>query len=119
MGSVEHGKKNGRKMGLPTANISYSPDKLLPCDGVYFGFTQIEGKAYKSVITVGKNPTFDAKERTIESHILGYDKEIYEMSVKVGFLEKIRDETRFSSIGELTEQIKRDIEVVERKELCI
>lgn len=119
LGSVEHGKKNGRKMGLPTANISYSPDKLLPCDGVYFGFTQIEGKAYKSVINIGKNPTFDAKERTIESHILGYDKEIYEMSVKVGFLEKIRDEIRFSSIGELTEQIKRDIEVVERKELCI
>ncbi len=119
LGRVEHGKKNGRKMGLPTANISYCSDKLLPPDGVYFGFTEIEERSYKSVINIGKNPTFNAKMRTIESHILGYDKEIYKMSVKVGFLEKIRDEIRFSSVDELTEQIKKDIEIVERKELCI
>jgi len=119
LGEVCHGKKNGRKMGLPTANVSYSPNKLLPPDGVYFGFTEIEKKVYKSLVNIGKNPTFDAKVRTIESHIIGYDKEIYTMSVKVGFLEKIRDEIRFSSVDELIEQIKRDIEYVERKEICI
>ncbi len=111
-GKVVKGKQNGRKMGLPTANIDYHKEKLLPCDGVYSGYTVVDNKEYKSLINIGKNPTFDAVERTVESYITDFDGDIYGKNVTVGFYEKIRGEKKFGSMEELKKQIESDLEQV-------
>ena len=109
-GHVHNGLQNGRKMGLPTANLAYAPEKLLPGDGVYRGITYVDGIAHKSAVNVGKNPTFDAEKRTVESFILDFDRDIYAQSIRIEFLEKIRDEIKFESPEQLQAQIRRDIE---------
>ncbi|MBR3791417.1 MAG: riboflavin kinase, partial [Clostridia bacterium] len=89
-------------------------DKLLPPDGVYKGEFIINGNSYKSLINIGKNPTFDAEKRTLEVHIPDFNKNIYGEKVKVLFDEKIRDEIKFRTPRELTEQIKKDLEMLKK-----
>lgn len=107
-GIVEKGLGNGRKMGFPTANISYPEEKLLPADGVYYGRTF----GMDAVINIGKNPTFDAKKRTVEVHIPEFSKDIYGEFCVVEFLEKIRDDIKFDSIEKLIKQINKDIDYI-------
>ena len=104
-GRVEKGLGNGRKIGFPTANIEYDPEKLLPQDGVYHG--QVLGK--DAVINIGKNPTFDAKRRTIEAHIIDFDGDLYGEMIEVSFLKKTRDDIKFASEEELKKQIEEDV----------
>ena len=111
-GKVTKGFGNGRKMGFPTANLLYDPDKLLPPDGVYYGKTF----GMDCVINVGKNPTFDAKNRTVEIHILNFEKDLYDSEIETEFLEKIRDDIKFDSIEKLIERINKDIEYVKGRE---
>ena len=108
-GIVEKGKQNGTKMGIPTANVSFPNDKLMPDDGVYTGIIEIENKQYKSLINIGKNPTFNAEKRTLEVHIPEFSKNIYEEEVKVLFDRKIRGEIKFESSSQLVKQIKEDL----------
>lgn len=108
-GKVERGKQNGGKMGIPTANVGFSEHKLIPSDGVYSGFFELDGEKYRCIINVGKNPTFNAEERTLEVHIPGFDGDIYEKEVLVYFDRKIRNEIKFNSSGELAAQIKKDL----------
>lgn len=112
LGEVVKGFGNGTKSLFPTANLKVFEDKLLPADGVYFALTHIEGKSYKSAVNIGKNPTFNAKERTIESFILDFHGELYGKVLKIEFLEKIRDDKKFESIDALKEQIEKDIEKI-------
>lgn len=109
LGAVVKGLENGRKMGFPTANVAYDAEKLLPPDGVYKGRIEIEKNSYPAVINIGKNPTFDAKKRTVEVHIPNFSRDIYQKQVRVEFDKKIRGEIRFNSIEELTKQIKKDV----------
>lgn len=111
-GSIEKGKQNGTKMGIPTANLGYEDDKLLPSDGVYTGEIVIDNESYKALINIGKNPTFDADKRTLEVHIPGFSGNIYGAEAQVIFNKKIREEIKFNSPGELTEQIKKDLELL-------
>lgn len=108
-GKVEKGKQNGVKMGIPTANVSFSNEKQMPSDGVYKGFFEVDKKRYKSLINVGKNPTFNAEKRTLEVHIPDFCRDIYEMDAIVYFDRKIRDEIKFNSPEELVTQIKKDL----------
>ncbi len=107
-GMVEKGLGNGRKMGIPTANIGYDDSKILPKDGVYYGTV----KGMDAVINIGKNPTFDAEKRTIEVHIPEFSGDLYGQKLTVEFLEKIRDDIKFDSISDLILQINNDIEYV-------
>jgi riboflavin kinase/FMN adenylyltransferase len=109
MGEVEKGLQNGQKIGIPTANIGYAPDKLLPENGVYMGYTIIGDDMCKSVINIGNNPTFGADKITVESHILDFDSDIYGKIVTVELVDRIRDEITFSSLDELKTQINSDI----------
>lgn len=104
-GRVEKGLGNGRKIGFPTANIEYDPEKLLPQDGVYHG--QVLGK--DAVINIGKNPTFDAKRRTIEAHLIDFDGDLYGEMIEVSFLKKTRNDIKFASEEELKKQIEDDV----------
>ena len=112
LGEVVKGFGNGTKSLVPTANLKVFEDKLLPSDGVYFALTKIDDKSYKSAVNVGKNPTFNAKDRTIESFILDFCGEIYGKVLEIEFLEKIRDDRKFESIEALKEQIRKDIEKI-------
>ncbi|MDD6213815.1 MAG: bifunctional riboflavin kinase/FAD synthetase [Firmicutes bacterium] len=111
-GIVERGLANGRKLGFPTANVGYEGNKLLPGDGVYCGRT----KNGLCVINVGKNPTFHAERRTVEAHILDFDRDVYGERIALEFIEKIRDDITFDNINDLKNQIANDINFVrERK----
>ena len=85
-------------------------NKFLPPDGVYKAITIVDGKKYKSAVNIGKNPTFDAEKRTVESFLLGFEGELYGKEIKVEFLERIRPEMKFQSVEELKAQIEKDIE---------
>ena len=110
-GIVEKGFGNGHKLGFPTANIAHSDDKLLPPDGVYKG--QVLGK--NAVVNIGKNPTFSAKHRTVEVHIIDFSEDLYGKEIEVSLVEKIRDDIKFENIEDLIDRIKKDIEFVKGK----
>lgn len=116
-GEVVRGKQNGRKMGFPTANVAYDEDALLPKTGVYAGAATVDGVKYKSVINVGKNPTFNADCVTIESHILGFERDIYGKTIKVEFIKYLRGDVKFSSVDELKEQIAKDVKQAENADI--
>lgn len=115
-GKVVKGLQNGTKMGIPTANIEYTDNMLIPHTGVYAGFTSIDGKRYPSVINVGSNPTFGADKITVESHILDYNGDLYDKVICVEFIKRIRGEKRFYSVDALKAQIHEDTAKA-RKEL--
>ena len=76
-GTVLSGLQNGRKMGIPTANVQYDAQMVLPGNGVYAGITETDGRRLQSVVNVGMNPTFGAEAITIESHILDFNENLY------------------------------------------
>lgn len=116
-GRVVRGFQNGRRMGIPTANVDYDVRMTLPKNGVYAGVTYVDGKRYKSVVNVGKNPTFAGKKITIESHILDFDEDIYDKYIRVSFAKMIRGDRKFNSPDELAEQIKKDIQTTKGMKL--
>ena len=101
-----HGR--GRHLGYPTANI-VARTEVLPLDGIYASIMQAGGRQWRSVTSVGLNPTFGAGPRTIESYIFDFDGDLYDQAVKLFFVERIREEKTFSSVELLVEQIKLDV----------
>lgn len=109
-GQVVHGKKRGRLLGFPTANLAVSHNMTLIRPGVYITRTWIGKAHYKSVSNVGYNPTFSQAEFTLETYILDYHDDLYHHYITVEFLHRLRDEIRFDSHEALMEQIARDVE---------
>ena len=110
MGEVIHGRKLGRIMGFPTANLKIL-NKIYPPFGIYGGKVKIEGdeRSWDAVINIGKNPTLKPDERSIEVHILDFDKDIYGKRIYVSLIEFLRQEKKFNSMDELKETIKNDV----------
>ncbi len=115
-GEVVKGLQNGRRIGIPTANIHYEENMLIPLSGVYAGYTYVNGKRYKSVINVGSNPTFNGGKITIESHILNFNGDLYGKTIKVEFKKRLRGDRKFKNTDALVNQIKIDT-FFARKEL--
>jgi len=110
-GLVVSGKKLGSKIGFPTANIHIEEDyKLIPKDGVYAVSVEIDRKRYKGMLNIGLRPTINGKGRTIEVNIFDFDKEIYNLEIKLCFIDKLRDEQKFDSLDCLTKQLYIDKE---------
>lgn len=108
-GTVETGRnRGGRLLGFPTANIKLY-DELAPKTGVYAVSVEHEGEKYKAVANIGYSPTFGDDLYTVEVHILDFDKNIYGKQIRVNFIDRLRDEKKFSGIDELSEQIRKDI----------
>ena len=107
-GKVVHGKKLGRAIGFPTANLDYSKVALIPKKGVYYTNVQWQGKIYKGITSVGNNPTVNGDKLTIETYILDFNNDLYGHNIKVYFIKKIRDEKKFNSIDDLVIQLKKD-----------
>jgi len=111
-GTVEHSIGLGRKLGYPTANVRYSPRKLLPPDGVYACWTQIEGENREGMMFIGQNHFNPEKGRTVEANLFDFDRDIYDREIIVYPTEFIRPNQRFDSTEALTEQIHKDKESV-------
>ncbi len=114
-GTVVSGKKIGRGIGFPTANIAPSfIYKLIPGSGVYAVETQVEGDPawHAAMLNIGVRPTItdnDAR-RTIEAHIIDFDSDLYGKTITVRFRDRLRDEMKFDGIDSLAAQLARDRE---------
>jgi len=110
-GTVIHGDGRGKHIGIPTANLSVWKKKLLPSEGVYAAFIYINKKRFPTVVSIGFRPTFYEihEQQTIEAHILNFSDQIYGMQTKLQFISRLRDEIKFGSVKELTQQVRKDI----------
>jgi riboflavin kinase/FMN adenylyltransferase len=111
-GTVVEGRKLGRTLGLPTANIIPDADQVVPKWGVYETVCEIDGVAYPSVTNIGDNPTVHGGLLSVETHIVGFTGDLYGRELKVDFRSMLRGEIRFDSIDDLKAQIENDIERV-------
>jgi riboflavin kinase/FMN adenylyltransferase len=116
-GNVGTGQKRGASLGFPTANL-HGITTLLPGDGVYAVQALHAGKAYPAAANIGPNPTFGENARKIEAHLLGFAGDLYEQSLAVDFIKKVRDTKAFKSPVELIAQIRADVEEVKRLIPC-
>ena len=119
-GRVAPGHQRGRHLGFPTANI-VTRTEVLPLDGIYATFLQVDGRPWPSVTNVGLNPTFGEGPRTIESYIFDFQEDLYGQSVSLFFIKRIREEKTFLSPDLLVKQMKKDVlsaqEILSRIEL--
>lgn len=110
-GEVIDGDKIGRKLGFPTANLKLNDLYVLPLQGVYYGLSEVDGIQHPSIINVGYNPTLNQQDSIrIEAHLLDFEGDLYHKTMRVSFIERLREEKRFSSKDELIEQLRKDEE---------
>lgn len=107
-GTVMRGDRRGRTLGFPTANLC-TENELLPPLGVYATTTRIGEIVHTSITNVGTRPTVDASGRTVvETHIFNLERDLYGQSIRVGFVQRLRDERAFESLDALRAQIDAD-----------
>ncbi len=110
-GLVEHGRKLGRTLGFPTANISRSAEGYLPGDGVYAGYLYADGVRYPAAHSVGTNDTVGEVPKVLESHVIGRDDlDLYDLEVTCEFVAPVRGWAKFDSLEELIAQIAVDVQ---------
>ena len=113
-GRVVPGAHRGKALGFPTANLE-TDNELLPPNGVYATMTTIDGIVHPSITNVGVRPTFgDTTKTMIEAYVLGYDGDLYGRSVRLGFVQRLRDERKFEDVDALRAQIEADRRRAER-----
>lgn len=110
-GIVVHGNARGRTIGYPTANLAPLDRVILPADGVYVVDVEHNGKIYRGMASVGKNVTFEGDELRFEANLFDFAEEIYGDTIRIIWLDKIRDMVKFDGIEELVAQLKSDEEV--------
>ena len=114
-GRVVPGLQRGRKLDYPTANVD-AGDQITPGDGIYAAWATVSGAEYPAAVSIGCNPTFDAAEHAIEAFLLNAEGNLYDETMSLRFLERIRDMQRFDSPQGLKAQIARDVRRV--REIC-
>jgi len=107
-GRVVTGVRRGRTIGFPTANLE-GFETIVPGHGVYAGRCAIDGRAHPAAIHIGPNPTFGEDRPKIEIHFLDFEGELYDRTLAVDFLARVRDVRKFDSVAELRSQLERDI----------
>lgn len=112
-GTVVEGRRRGREIGFPTANLA-TENELIPPYGVYATTTTIEGVVHAGLTNVGVRPTFGETELTIETHLLKYTGDLYGRRVRLGFVQRVRDERQFPDVDALREQIEADRRAADR-----
>lgn len=107
---VEHGRKVGTSLlNIPTANFSVSERFVIPKNGVYATYVNINAKKYLSVTNIGMRPTFNLEKKTIETHILDFEENLYDKKIELFFIKRLRDEIKFENSEQLKRQILSDI----------
>lgn len=108
-GKVSHGRKVGRELGFPTANIEVEEAyKLLPGDGVYAVFAETGGQRFKAMLNIGPKPSFGDQQRSIEAHIFDFDENLYDKQCRIFFVKKLRDTQKFANVDALKAQLAKD-----------
>jgi riboflavin kinase/FMN adenylyltransferase len=110
-GKVVAGSGRGHGMGFPTANIAV-PEKLLPKDGVYAGAARHEGRDYATLVSIGTNPTFNGKTRTVEAWLRDFHETIYGHELSLRDLRFVREQRKFENADELLAQMEDDARAV-------
>ena len=115
-GKVVKGMQLGRKLGFPTANITYdNNEKILPENGVYNTVTIIKEKKYNSITNIGIKPSVQESNCiSIETHILDFNQSIYGQNITIVFIDRIRNEIKFNHINDLIDQITKDVSTVRK-----
>lgn len=111
-GVVVHGRKEGRKIGFPTANISTKQDLTSFEQGIYASRIKVLGRWYLAATSFGNAPVFDFWQVVLESHILDFDMDIYDQEVELELVQFIRPVAKFDSLQGLIEQITKDCQYV-------
>lgn len=105
-GNITSGSKIGKSIGFPTANITPShSEKLIPADGVYAVRAVLNNMNLKGMMNIGVRPTVDGTHKTIEVHLMNFDRDVYGDEITVTFENRIREEKRFGSLDELKAQL--------------
>ena len=115
-GPVMRGDGRGRTINVPTANIAYSDEKMIPAKGIYACWGYLGDQKYQAAINIGTNPTFTPDKQTlnVEAHLLDFHQEIYGEDVRLEFIARLRDELRFEAVEPLLEQIWKDVEMTRK-----
>ncbi|MFL2696612.1 MAG: bifunctional riboflavin kinase/FAD synthetase [Candidatus Actinomarina sp.] len=115
IGTVIEGKKIGRSIGFPTANLSLDQDTFIPNFGVYTGKIYIDNNIFNTIVNIGLNPTVDDQATLkIEAHIFDFSSDIYNSKVEISLSKFIRKEIKFKNIDELKDQISEDIKTAKK-----
>jgi len=109
-GVVVHGDQRGHDLGYPTANVAPPPHSAVPADGVYACRFVHGGRALPAAVSVGTNPTFSGRQRSVEAYVLDVDEDFYGHLVALDFVLRLRGMERFAEPAELVAQIGRDVE---------
>lgn len=112
LGTVERGIGLGRKLGYPTANISYSPRKLLPPEGIYACWAEVDGESFQGMMFVGQNHFNPECRITVEANLFNFDRDIYNQQITVYPIKFIRESRRFANTDELIIRLGQDKEEV-------
>lgn len=115
-GTVVDGKKLGRNIGYPTANIQVDSIKLLPKKGAYIVDVFVKEQHYKGMLSIGTNPTVNGDSLTIEVYILDFDQDIYGEKITVHFRDFLHEEIKFESLEKLIERLDEDKRLTENYE---
>ena len=110
-GLVSKGSGRGHQIGFATANLTHAVS-VLPKDGVYAGVAIHNGQKTKAAINLGPNPTFGEKRRKLEAHLLDFAEDLYDQTVEIEFIARIRDTQHFPDVISLQNQLERDVEDV-------
>ncbi|MFQ5921963.1 MAG: riboflavin biosynthesis protein RibF [Anaerolineales bacterium] len=110
-GIVQEGAGRGKELGIPTANLMIWEERAYPAVGVYACTAEVEGARTQAVTNIGFRPTFEDELQlpVVEAHLLDYVGELYGKEIKLEFVDRLRDEIRFSGPEALLEQIEKDI----------
>ncbi|MBS1550016.1 MAG: bifunctional riboflavin kinase/FAD synthetase [Bacteroidetes bacterium] len=107
-GKVIHGKKIGRTIGFPTANIEVNDIKLLPQKGAYIVEVELKNQTYKGMLSIGTNPTVNGVQLSTEVFILDFNQDIYGENIKINFKDYLHAEIKFDSLEQLIDRLKED-----------
>jgi riboflavin kinase / FMN adenylyltransferase len=114
-GKVVKGKRIGRELGYPTANIEVENEsKLIPAYGIYAVKVIFEGNEYDGMLSIGIRPTIGVSERTVEVNIFNFNQDVYEKRLTICFIKKFRDEKKFNDLEELKQQLHLDLETAKK-----
>ena len=111
-GLVSYGDQRGRTIGFPTANLNYAHEKVVPASGIYACWANVRGERHQAAVNIGTNPTFTPDKQTlsVEAYLLDFSEDIYDETVTLEFIQRLRNELKYDSVGALIEQIRKDVE---------
>jgi riboflavin kinase/FMN adenylyltransferase len=110
-GLVSYGDQRGRTIGFPTANLNYAHEKVVPASGIYACWANVRGERHQAAVNIGTNPTFTPNKQSlsVEAYVLDFSQDIYDETVTLEFIQRLRDELKYDSVEALIEQIHRDV----------